>query len=282
MGRSAGSGREAERSEAGAGEGVTQTVRCTVEYDGTAFFGFQVQAQGRTIGGELEAALSRLLEEPVKITGAGRTDTGVHASGQVISFHTSRSFPFERLDLALGAELPHDISVRDVALVDAGFSARFSARERAYVYLIANRRERSALLAHRIYHVYRDALDLDAMRAGASRLLGEHDFRSFCGVLPENGITRREVRHLSIERGGDFVRIEIRADGFLHRMVRTIVGTLVECGLRRRDPGSIAQVLAACDRRAAGLTAPPHGLYLAGVKYDDYDSFREPLPVGNW
>jgi tRNA pseudouridine38-40 synthase len=235
-----------------------------------------VQAQGRTVGGELEAALSRLLEEPVKITGAGRTDTGVHASGQVISFHTSRSFPFERLDLALGAELPHDISVRDVALVDPAFSARFSARERAYVYLILNRRARSALLARRAYHVYRGELDLDAMRAGAKPLVGERDFRSFCGVVPENGITRREVRYLSIERGGDFVRIEIRADGFLHRMVRTIVGTLVECGLGRRDPASIVQILAACDRRAAGLTAPPHGLYLAGVKYEGYDSFSEP------
>ena len=231
---------------------------------------------GRTVAGELEAALSRLFEETVKITGAGRTDTGVHASGQVISFKTARSFPFDRLDLALGAELPHDISVRDVAIAQGGFSARFSARERTYVYLILNRRARSALLAHRAYHVYRDELDLEAMRAAAAPLRGEHDFRSFCGTLPESGVTVREVRDLSIERAGDIVRIQIRADGFLHRMVRTVVGTLVECGLRRRDPDSVAEILAARDRRVAGLTAPPHGLYLAGVRYDDYDSYREP------
>jgi tRNA pseudouridine38-40 synthase len=251
-------------------------VRCTVEYDGTAFFGFQVQAQGRTVACELEAALSRLFEETVKISGAGRTDTGVHASGQVVSFITARSFPFERLAIALNSSLPHDVSVRDAAIAHEGFSARFSARERTYVYAILNRQDRSSLLAHRAYHVYRRELDLDAMRAGAAHLVGEHDFRSFCGVLPESGVTRREVRAFEITRRGDLVRIEIRADGFLHRMVRTIVGTLVECGLERRDPASLAEVLAACDRRAAGLTAPAHGLYLAGVRYDDYDSFMEP------
>lgn len=236
-----------------------------------------MQARGRTVGGELERVLSRLFEEPVKITGAGRTDTGVHATGQVISWNSARDFPFERLAIALNATLPSDISVRDAGIAPPGFSARFSARERTYVYAILNRADRSALLARRAYHVYRRALDLDAMRAGAAHLIGEHDFRSFCGVPPENGVTRREVRAFDITRNGDLVRIEIRADGFLHRMVRTIVGTLVECGLGRREPGAIAEILAARDRRAAGLTAPAHGLYLAGVRYDDYDSFKEPV-----
>jgi tRNA pseudouridine38-40 synthase len=231
------------------------------------------------VGGELERSLSQLFEEPTKITGAGRTDTGVHASGQVISFITARSFPFDRLAIALNSTLPSDISVRDVAIVRDGFSARFSARERTYVYAIFNRPDRSALLAHRAFHVYRRPLDLDAMRAAAAHLIGERDFRSFCGVLPESGVTTREVRSLDIHARGDFVRLEIRADGFLHRMVRTIVGTLVECGLHRRDPATLASVLAARDRRAAGLTAPAHGLYLAGVRYDDYDSYREPLPA---
>ena len=235
-----------------------------------------MQAAGRTVGGELERALSALFDESVKISAAGRTDTGVHASGQVISFHTARSFPFERLSIALNSTLPQDISVRDVALAGDGFSARFSARERTYVYAILNRPERSALFAHRAFHVYRQTLDLDAMRAAASHVVGKHDFRSFCGVLPENGITVREVRALGIAARGDLVRIAISADGFVHRMVRTIVGTLVECGLGRRDPGSLAEILAARDRRAAGLTAPAHGLYLAGVRYDGYDSFREP------
>ena len=238
--------------------------------------GFQVQAEGRTVAGELERALGELFEEPVKITGAGRTDSGVHASGQVISFITARSFPFERLAIALNSTLPHDISVRDAAIAGKGFSARFSARERTYVYAILNRADRSALLAHRAFHVYRTRLDLDAMGDAAAQLIGQHDFRSFCGVLPENGVTVREVRSLTIARHGELVRIAISADGFVHRMVRTIAGTLVECGLGRRDPSSLREILAARDRRAAGLTAPAHGLYLAGVRYDDYDSFAEP------
>ncbi len=235
-----------------------------------------MQARGRTVAGELERVLGELLEEPIRITGAGRTDTGVHASGQVISFHTSRSFPFERLAVALNSSLPRDVAVRDVALVPKEFSARFSARERTYVYAILNRRDRSALLAHRAYHVYRVALDLDAMSAAAGFLRGEHDFRSFCGVLPENGITVRTVRDVGIAAHGELVRVHISADGFLHRMVRTIVGTLVECGLGRRDPYAMPAVLAARDRSAAGLTAPAHGLYLAGVSYDGYDSFAMP------
>jgi tRNA pseudouridine38-40 synthase len=277
--RPAGSGREADRPETGDGERVERTIRCTVEYDGTAFFGFQVQAKGRTVAGELEEGLSALFEEPVKITGAGRTDTGVHASGQVISFVTARSFPFERLAIALNSTLPQDVSVRDVALVPAGFSARFSARERTYVYAILNRADRSALLAHHAFHVYRHALDLDAMRAAAAHLVGEHDFRSFCGVLPESGVTVRAVRSLGIEARDELVRVQITADGFVHRMVRTIVGTLVECGMHRRDPATFPAILAARDRRVAGLTAPAHGLYLAGVRYDDYDSFCEPYTL---
>jgi tRNA pseudouridine38-40 synthase len=235
-----------------------------------------VQASGRTVAGELEHAFSTLLAEPIKISGAGRTDTGVHASGQVVSFTTARSFPFERFAIAANATLPPDISVRDATLVDARFSARFSARERTYVYALLNRPDRSALLATRAFHVYRAPLDLDAMRAAAAHLIGERDFRSFCATLPDGGITVRTVRTLEIERCDPFVRVRISADGFLHRMVRTIVGTLVECGLHRRDPGSIPAILAARERPAAGLTAPPHGLYLAGVRYDGYDSFSMP------
>ena len=234
----------------------------------------------RSVAGELESVLSQLMQEPIKITGAGRTDTGVHASGQVISFNTSRSFPFERLAIACNASLPDDISVRETAIVDPSFSARFSARERTYVYAILHRKQRNALLANRAYHVF-GKLDVARMREGGKYLIGEHDFRSFCGMLPEGGVTIRNVRSLEIEECGDFVRVQISADGFLHRMVRTIVGTLVECGLGRRDPAMLPEVLAAKARTAAGLTAPAHGLYLAGVQYDGYDSYNEP-PVFRW
>jgi tRNA pseudouridine38-40 synthase len=229
----------------------------------------------RTVSGVLEAALSEFFCEPVKTACAGRTDTGVHATGQVVSLSTAAAFPFERLTLALNSALPPDVSVRDSAIVGANFSARFSARERTYVYAILNRPTQSALLAKRAYHVWRD-LDLERMHAAAEFLIGEHDFRSFCGMLPEGGVTVRTLRKIVLERTGDLVRVEISADGFLHHMVRTIVGTLVECGWGRRDPGAIPAVLDARERAAAGHNAPPHGLYLAGVRYDDYDSFKEP------
>lgn len=236
-----------------------------------------MQRVGRTVGGVLEETLSKLLRETVKISAAGRTDTGVHASGQVVSFTTARSFPFERLAIAMNSAMPHDVSIRDVSIVQPSFSARFSARERTYVYAMLNRPDRSALSARSAYHVYAP-LDLERMRAAASMLVGEHDFRSFCATLPENGSgTVREVRMLELERRGEFIRLQISANGFLHRMVRTIVGTLVECGTGRRDVDSVRAALEAKARAAAGLTAPPHGLYLAGVKYDDgFDSYAEP------
>jgi tRNA pseudouridine38-40 synthase len=230
----------------------------------------------RTVAGELERVLSAMLQHPVKITAAGRTDAGVHASGQVVSFKTPAAFPFEKLAIALNSSLPADVSVRDVAIVGEEFSARFSAVERAYVYAIFNRREPSPLLARYAYHAWRP-IDDERFIRGSRHLLGEHDFRSFCGMLPESGPTIRTVKSIDVRRAGDLIRVEIRADGFLHRMVRTIVGTLAECGMRRRDPGDIPTILEARDRGAAGLTAPAQGLYLAGVRYKDgYDSFKEP------
>ena len=232
----------------------------------------------RTVAGVVEDALAEMFGERVAITGAGRTDTGVHACGQVISFALPRPFPIDRLAIALSHGLPRDVSVRDVTIVDASFSARFSARSRRYVYALLCRPDPSALLVRYAWHVRRP-LDVSAMQSASAHLVGEHDFRSFCGALPESGQSVRRVSHLALERRGELLRIEIVADGFLHHMVRTIVGTLVECGRGRRDPGSLPEVLAARNRAAAGLTAPPHGLYLAGVTYEDgYDSFREPWP----
>jgi tRNA pseudouridine38-40 synthase len=247
-----------------------------VEYDGTAFCGLQFQPTVRTVAGELERVLSRLLQHPVKVTAAGRTDAGVHATGQVVSFKTGAAFPFDRLAIALNSALPDDVSVRDVTIVDDDFSARFSAIERVYVYAMYNACEPSPLLARYAYHAWRPIV-LDRFLEAAQHLIGEHDFLSFCGMLPESGPTIRTVRALTAQRLDDLIRIEIRADGFLHRMVRTIVGTLAECGAGRRDPDDIPRILQARDRAAAGLTAPPQGLYLAGVRYKDgYDSFREP------
>jgi tRNA pseudouridine38-40 synthase len=233
----------------------------------------------RTVAGVIEAALARFHGAPVKITGAGRTDSGVHASGQVVSFSAERSFPVGRLALALNSLLPADCSVREAAEVDAGFSARFSARARTYVYAILNRPQRDALLGRYAHHVARP-LDLEAMRSAAGHLIGEHDFRAFSAAGPEGDpdATVRTVERLTIEPRGELIRVEIAADGFLHHMVRIVVGTLLECASGRRSPEEPATILRAGER-SFGPTAPAHGLYLAGVRYENgYDSFREPPP----
>ncbi|MBV8489815.1 MAG: hypothetical protein JO199_04720, partial [Candidatus Eremiobacteraeota bacterium] len=155
MGGCAGPGREARSLAPGSDRDGVTTLRLTVEYDGTDFCGFQWQPNARTVAGVLEAALSGMLDEPVKVTGAGRTDSGVHACGQVVSFSTARAFPFERLTIALNSALPSDVTVRESAVASDDFSARFSAIERTYVYAILARREPSALLRNAAYHVWR-------------------------------------------------------------------------------------------------------------------------------
>lgn len=229
----------------------------------------------RTVAGVLEGTLTQLFAEPVKVTAAGRTDSGVHATGQVVSLETDAVFPFDRLPLALRGVLPSDLSVREATCVEPGFSARFSARERTYVYAILNQPQRSALLARYAAYVPHQ-LNIKAMREGAAHLIGEHDFRSFAAVGSQER-TVRCLRRIELERRGELLRAEVAADGFLHHMVRAIVGTLLECGTGRRTPDELVGVLAARDRQAAGTTAPANGLYLAGVRYaDGYDSFAEP------
>jgi len=247
------------------------SYRLIVEYDGTGFSGFQFQPQERTVAGTLEEALSQIMDVPVKVTAAGRTDAGVHAVGQVISFTGRAGFPIERLALALNSALPQDLSVRDAAVTGADFSARLSALDRSYTYVVFNRAEPSAV-ARRWSAFEHRPLDLDAMRCAAADLVGTHDFVTFCGVLPERGGTVRRLEDLSIERDGPLLRLNFRANGFLHRMVRIATGTLLEIGSGRRSPDSIPAILAARDRRAAGLTAPAQGLFLVAVSYPDFSS----------
>jgi tRNA pseudouridine38-40 synthase len=215
--------------------------------------------------------LSRLFAQPIKVTAAGRTDSGVHAAGQVISFSAHDAFPVDKLSIALNSALPPDLTARDAVVAPAGFSARHSALERRYVYAVLARRDPSAVLRRFVHHEHR-ALDLERMRAGAFHLLGEHDFVTFCGVIPDRGGTVRTVSALDIESDGEIVRFHVRGQSFLHRMVRIMVGTLLEVGAGRREPGDVATILAARDRRSAGATAPPQGLVLADVEYADFSS----------
>ncbi len=250
------------------------TYRLIVEYDGTLFSGLQYQAEERTVAGELEHALGVLFAGPVRISAAGRTDAGVHAAGQVISFASDRIFPIERLALALNANLPPDLTVRAADLAPDGFSARFDALARIYRYRIINRPMPSALARRYAHHVVRP-IDGDLMRAAAADLIGEHDFVAFCGVLPERGGTVRTVYTIEVTRSGDEVHLRIVGRGFLHRMVRICVGTLIEIATGRRAPDDSPAILASRDRRRAGYTAPAAGLTLAGVRYPGFDS--EPI-----
>jgi tRNA pseudouridine38-40 synthase len=247
------------------------TYRAVVEYDGTNFRGLQFQSEVRTVAGELERVLSALFAEPVKISAAGRTDAGVHASGQVISFRTARAFPEGRLALALNGNLPRDVSVRHTAVVPDGFSARFDADARTYEYRIVNRPMPSALDRRFAHHVHRP-FDTDVARRASTALLGEHDFVAFCAMLPEHGPTVRQLAAIDIDRRGDHVVMRITGGGFLHRMVRITVGTLVEIATGRRDPDDIPAIIASKDRKRAGYTAPACGLTLVGVRYGEFDS----------
>ena len=252
-----------------------QRIRAVVRYDGTDFFGFQRQPVNPTIGSSLEAVFRLLFKEATPVICAGRTDAGVHASGQVIHLQAPCAFPLDRLAVAANSLLPRGITIHTPERCRADFSARFAARRRCYIYLLLNRRERCALRARFTGYDYH-MLDLELMNRAAQDLCGRFDFRSFCGQLPEAGGTVRTVFSLGIVRCGELIRFDVEGDGFLHRMVRVIVGTLIEIGSGRRPVDDIPRILAACDRRIAGITAEASGLYLAGVEYDDFDSFTLP------
>ena len=225
----------------------------------------------RTIAGELESALARLFDRPVKVTVAGRTDAGVHASGQVISFVSHANFPVEKLAIALNTSLPADLSARAAARVESSFSARNSALARHYRYLVLNRRHPSAVRRRFAHHEHR-TLDIERMRAAAAHLIGERDFATFCGVRPDRGGTVRTLHAITLDTDGELLRFGYDGAGFLHRMVRIITGTLLDVGAGVTAPESLLAMLAARDRRVAGPTAPPQGLCLVNVLYPGFAS----------
>ena len=246
-----------------------RTLALVLEYDGSAYHGFQRQDGLPSIAEQVETALGTLFGEPITIAAAGRTDAGVHATGQVVSCTTACVLPLRRMAVAASALLrPHGIAVLRAVERPNGFSARRDARARTYRYRILNRVAPSPLFARRAFHVSAK-LDVDAMRAAAVHVLGEHDFAAFCARESRAASTRRVVHSIELERNADFLDVVITADSFVHNMVRIIAGTLIEVGRGRRTPEDVRAVLASGARERAGFTAPAHGLYLERVDYAD-------------
>lgn len=243
-------------------------LKITLAYDGTNYAGWQVQpaAHGLTIQGVVAAAINRLTGEDIVPVAAGRTDAGVHARGQVISFHSEASIPIERWPLALNSVLPDDIVALEAEETAPGFHARYQARWKWYRYTIYNHRVPDVFSRYYSWQV-RQPLDVAAMARGAAFLEGEHDFRSFCAAgSPVRHFIRR-VERVQVTRDGPRIYFDVVANGFLYHMVRIIVGTLVESGRGRLAPEAIPAILAARSREQAGPTAPARGLCLERVAY---------------
>ncbi len=237
-----------------------------IEYDGTSYSGWQAQGHAPSVQAQLEAALSRVADHPVAITAAGRTDAGVHALAQVAHFDTHAGRPDHAWALGATAWTPSDISVLWARAVPDEFHARFSALSRTYLYRILNRPMRPALDRLRVCW-RRRPLDVASMHEAAQALVGERDFTSFRAAECQSSTPMRRLLDIAVARRGEWVEIEVRANAFLHHMVRNIAGSLIEVGSGDRPPGWLAEVLEARDRTRAGPTAPPEGLYFAGVEY---------------
>lgn len=245
-------------------------LRLTIAYDGTAYAGWQVQKIGTGVQEKVEAALARLFPSGPRVHGSSRTDTGVHAVGLVAHFEIPRRefrMTTRRLRLALNAHLPEDVRVLSAARCAADFHARFDARGKQYRYRVWNHAAMNPLLRHQAWHVTRP-LDLAAMRSAARAFVGRHDFRAFTSNPGyERRSTVRTLQRCDLRRSGPLLTFCIEGDGFLYKMCRCIVGTLVQIGLGRLDAGAVAEILRSRDRRVAGMTAEAHGLVLWKVFY---------------
>lgn len=250
-----------------------QRFRLVVEYDGTDFIGWQIQRNGRSVQGEMEAALHRLFQRQVRVHGAGRTDAGVHATGQVAHFDLSCRMDAATMMRALNAECPTDITVREVGEAEADFHSRFSASSRSYVYTIVH--QRISLYRRHQWILYAD-LDHEAIREAVSVLRGTHDFTAFSKRAPDIAHHYCHVFDAAWEHHEQLSRFHITANRFLQGMVRALVGGLVHAGRHRMTPDEFASLLASRDRGRAPMLAPAHGLVLTAVRYDaaEYEVVR--------
>ncbi len=239
-----------------------------IEYDGSQYFGWQRQREVVSVQQYLEQALSKIACHPVELTCAGRTDAGVHATGQVVHFETTSERPERAWTLGMNANLPDAIAVKWARTVADDFHARFSATARRYRYIIYNSPLRPGILKPGLTHIY-GKLDADKMNMAAQALLGEHDFSAFRAAQCQSKSPFRNVTHVSVERLGDYIKVEIQANAFVHHMVRNIVGSLLEIGQGTQPVDWMASLLAGKDRTQAAATAKANGLYLVRVDYPE-------------
>lgn len=237
-----------------------------VEYNGRVFCGWQSQKDVRTVQDCVETALSKVADHDLRVTCAGRTDTGVHALGQVIHFESHALRSMRSWVLGANANLPQEVCVKWAQSVDESFHARFSAISRRYRYVVINRWVRPAVLAGRVTWCHR-ALDEKRMQEAARLLEGEHDFTSFRALACQSKSPVRYVHAVDVSRCGDYVYIDVHANAFLHHMVRNIAGVLMTIGKGERPASWVSELLERCDRAKGGVTAPAEGLYLIGVEY---------------
>jgi tRNA pseudouridine38-40 synthase len=249
---------------------VTRNIKLTLAYDGTDFAGWQFQTGQRTLQDTLEQTLTKITGQFSRATASGRTDAGVHALAQIVSFETESTMPVEIMWRALNAELPHDMAAISVEEAPADFHAQRDARRKRYRYTICDRRLRDVFRRRYVWQLF-NRVDVPAMQIAAATLVGTHDFISFQSSGSERETTERTVYDLTIGRlqppEDHLVQLEIEANGYLYNMVRNIVGSLVEIGQGRQSPSWMTEVLAARNRRRAGPTAPPQGLFLVSVMY---------------
>jgi len=242
-----------------------RNLRLTLEYDGTGYAGFQRQRTRPTIQGDLEAALARVLDEPVHVTAASRTDAGAHALGQVVNFRTGRPIPLDRLVSVVNGRLPAQIRVRDAAVVSDAFHARFSARSRTYAYLVLNRPQGSALLERFCYHTAAP-VDWALVNRALQQYVGVHDFTAFAaGVAGRSA--QREVYRAGCRRRGTFAVLTVEGSAFLHQMVRRMVTLALQIGRGEGPPELVSEVLSGKAPRPKGAPVPARGLLLQRVTY---------------
>lgn len=243
-----------------------KNVKLTIEYDGTNYHGWQRQSNAKTVQEVIEKAIRGLTGEEVEINGSSRTDQGVHAYGQVANFFTRSSIPHDRFSYALNRMLPEDIVIRNSEEVSMDFHARYSSTGKKYRYLIYNSRFPSAIFRNRAYHVSHD-LNVDNMKKAISFFIGTHDFSAFKATGSSVKTSVRTIYDANLTRVDDNIWFEVSGDGFLYNMVRIIAGTLVDVGMGRIKAEDIPGIIESHDRKRAGRTAPPQGLYLVEVYY---------------